>query len=395
MIVGISNPTTDHLEKSYFSQYAQAGATTIYVTNTEKFASTQKLLLGKMGTERAEIVTAGTVTPPSTVAVSATKFGHNADDPVYVLAYDKIKIYRAATVNGSYSLLDTVDVDVDNESKRTAYNDATATGGEYYKFTYYNSVTTDETDYSDPVKTTGYENETIGEVINETASLLRDPSFSTLSMEDYITFANQVGHDLLTQSHRPYDFLKKEFLFDTTQAVPFLDVAANIPDFWKFDSFFWTETTAGVDHERQIKNPLSKNAFVRRYGSVSFPDNDRLKDVAYDEVNKLILLGPAPKTSRVGKMKLVYYAKFTKFTGPSDVVQTPSTYIYYLKFRMEFYRAKGESDKAYLAMAQDYYNQYQAEIVKMQRANRADAGTPRQMLPPNVPGYNVTRRLRR
>lgn len=61
--------------------------------------------------------------------------------------FDQIKIYRSNTEEGSYSLIGTVDI---SSGTSTDYTDTTGSASYWYKVTYYNSVTTDESDYSDP-----------------------------------------------------------------------------------------------------------------------------------------------------------------------------------------------------------------------------------------------------
>ena len=51
------NPPTKHLEKSYLGRSYAAGTTSFLVKNSDRFVAGQRILLGEMGRERAEILT--------------------------------------------------------------------------------------------------------------------------------------------------------------------------------------------------------------------------------------------------------------------------------------------------------------------------------------------------
>jgi hypothetical protein len=65
----------------------------------------------------------------TTVVVGATVFDHEADAPVYQLRFDQVKIYRATSSTGTYSLLTTQNLDVDNADLATNYDDTTGNFG--------------------------------------------------------------------------------------------------------------------------------------------------------------------------------------------------------------------------------------------------------------------------
>lgn len=66
--------------------------------------------------------------------------------------YDKIKVYRASSIDGSYSELTDADtrIDIIAEEDQYFYSDVTGGPTHYYKTSYYNSTTTDESELSDP-----------------------------------------------------------------------------------------------------------------------------------------------------------------------------------------------------------------------------------------------------
>lgn len=385
MIITAFNPSTDSLEKTYLSQYLASGATALIVKNNDRFATTQAVLIGEMGEERSELNTTSGITGKNSITIDvATNFNHNADDPVYKLEYNQVKFYKSATLTGTYTVLATVDIDVDNHDKVTRYDDATALTTDYYKIQYYNSETTVTSELSDPIPASGQAVNTAGKVIDAVARRVRDTNYEVLSISEYIDIMNEVNDDLITMAHRPYRFLKVSSVVNTTADVDYVEIPT---DLWKFDYLMYSWTVGGVTRKYQINLPLSEESFSRKYDGADWMNNDELIDIAIDEYTNRILLGPTPKTSQVGVIEIFYYKKFDEITSFGDSVETPNTLIYRYKMMAEYYSAKAETDTKWNGLAQKYEAKYNAEVIKIQRANRLDTGTPRSFAPRRVPAY--------
>ena len=385
MIITAFNPSTDSLEKTYLSQYLASGATALIVKNNDRFATTQAVLIGEMGEERSELNTTSGITGKNSITIDvATNFNHNADDPVYKLEYNQVKFYKSATLTGTYTVLATVDIDVDNHDKVTRYDDTTALTTDYYKIQYYNSETTVTSELSDPIPASGQAANTAGKVIDAVARRVRDTNYEILSISEYIDIMNEVNDDLIPMAHRPYRFLKVSSVVNTTADVDYVEIPT---DLWKFDYLMYSWTVGGVTRKYQINLPLSEESFSRKYDGADWMNNDELIDIAIDEYTNRILLGPTPKTSQVGVIEIFYYKKFDEITSFGDSVETPNTLIYRYKMMAEYYSAKAETDTKWNGLAQRYEAKYNAEVIKIQRANRLDTGTPRSFAPRRVPAY--------
>jgi hypothetical protein len=388
MIVTAFNPDTADLERTYLSQTYAAGVSSFSVKNAQGFASSKAILLGKQGDERSEILQTSTVTQPNTIATSAnSKFGHNADDPVYLLKYNQIKIYRATAIDGTYNVIATVDIDVDNAEGVTRYDDTAGLTTSYYKIKFYNSIDTEESEFSDPIAATGHNIKSAGKVIDAVVRRVRDTDYTILSVDEYLDIMTEVNDDLITQAHRPYRFLKRKIELNTSAGVGYIDLSTTVPDFWKFNFLEYKWTTGGVTQTYKIEEPLSLEAFNRKYDMSNALDDDHLLDVAIDEEQNRLLLGPVPKTTQSAVVVLHYYKTFDAFTSTGDLVETPNTLIYRYKMLAEFYSAKAETDSKWNQLATKYENKYGNEVVKMQRVNRVDSGTPRSFAPRKVAGY--------
>src|SRR5690606_9306424 len=92
------------------------------------------------------------VSPGANVQVATLKFAHKAGEPVVVYRYNKRKFYGSLTKTGTFTELtddgSPVDMQVDDpQGTRIEYTGLE--GYLYFKATYYNSETADETDVAD------------------------------------------------------------------------------------------------------------------------------------------------------------------------------------------------------------------------------------------------------
>jgi hypothetical protein len=386
MRITLYNPDTATLENTFLISAVDEGTDDLVVENTDGFVADKAVMIGVMGHEKTELAVTDVVTDPDTITLTANMaFPHNADDPLYLMLYNQVRVYRAASENGSYSLIATVDIDVDNADLVTYYEDTTGSTTDYYKTKFYNSVTLESSDFSDPVPATGASALSIGSVIDGVVRRVRDTGYTVLGFQEYLDIAQEVNDDLISQMKKPYRWLKKSVALNTTLDVPYIDLDTAVTDFWKFNYLEYSWTSGGTTRTYQIKRPLSMEDFNWRYSSNSWANDDQLLDVALDEEENRILLGPTPRTSQTGVITLHYWRKFNAINSAGDLVMTPNSLIYRYKFMAEYYSAKAETDRQWGALAQKYEAKYGNEVVKMQRMNPLDVGTPRSFGPPRIP----------
>lgn len=385
MIVSAFNPETAELEKTYLSAFQDAADTVLAVKNNDGFAVNDFVLIGEMKGEKSEIRQVSAVNANKlAITTDALVFDHNADAPVYKMEYDKIRFYRRTSEGGTPTLQTTVDIDVDNDSGLTQWDDASALTTYWYQYAWYNSDTDEESELSDPVQATGYARKSAGSIIDGVVRRVRDTSYSVLAFEDYIDIMNEVGDDLITQAARPYTFLKSSVVLDTVSGQNYIDIAGQVADFWKFDYVEIDQNTSGATHNYKEVRPLSIEQWNQRYNNGSLAASDRLGDVAFDEQTKRLYVYPTPSNARTGKVILHYYKVFTVLTSSGDLVETPNPTLYRYKLMAEYYSAKAEADKQWQMLAQKYEDKYGNEVVKLQRSNRLDVGTPRSFRPPRA-----------
>jgi len=141
------------VERSQLDADAAAAATSITVKNSQDYAANGHLYIGRLGSDTGEKVTISSITNATTIATSALVRPHNRFDDLTSLFGNKVKVYRAANVDGtqpadaSFSLLATIDIDFDQNY--TQYTDSTGSSDYWYKFTFYNPTTSTETTLAD------------------------------------------------------------------------------------------------------------------------------------------------------------------------------------------------------------------------------------------------------
>lgn len=143
-------PAANVVETSELNADAVAG-TSFTLKDNQGFSSGDFVIIGRLGSETAELrtVDAANANLTGLTITAATKLPHDRFDPITKLFGNKMRIYRAANVDGSipaaasFTLLETIDIDPDQMATR--YTDATGSSDYWYKRVFYNSTTAAET----------------------------------------------------------------------------------------------------------------------------------------------------------------------------------------------------------------------------------------------------------
>lgn len=373
------NPETNYLEKSYLGKSYASGVSAVLIKNSNKFAAGQKVLIGSMGRERSEILTVnGTgLTATNLPFTTNTVFPHDADDPVFVLDFDKVRFYRSTTgQNGVYSVLATVDMDVDNADNATYYDDVNALTSYWYQVSYYDSVNSEESDRTDPMAAGGYTKKQLGFMIPKVAKEVGDAEFIEVDLDTYISWMNDINSDLITQAKRPYRFLK-------TSASLNADADASVAP---FPDNFWKVNYIEVNEIGPASSRVYRPTKVSMTQALTNLDlytlgGDYVDGIAVDDETESLVFFPKARVQRLNAFTLHYYKDFDDFTSLADVVETPNTLVYKLGLKREYYMLKADSDTKYFTKAKDYDQRYQAEVMKLQREKNIMADGPTGMSP--------------
>lgn len=134
-------------EQCTLKALANAGSNVaLTVDDNSGFANDDFVIAGTLMRSRAEIAKINTsVTLGTSFQVDSLTFAHNPMEVISKVAYDKVRLYNSTTVDGTKTLIDTLDIDV--EKRYTDFEVSNSIAG-YVFFTLYNSVTAVESGYS-------------------------------------------------------------------------------------------------------------------------------------------------------------------------------------------------------------------------------------------------------
>ena len=179
MIITIAHPALGP-QKTYTTAQVLANALISSVENNDDFTSGDLVLFGEYGTEKCDVVSLTGITGNSTLNhATGPVFSYSARTPIQQLLFNQAAIYRADSQEGTYSLLTTTGLNVDESV--TAYNDVGGTASNWYKVRYKNSVTGVFSDYSDEVQGTGYTNQSLHSMADEILEDFGDAEGNDLS----------------------------------------------------------------------------------------------------------------------------------------------------------------------------------------------------------------------
>ncbi len=376
MIISGLNPEVEDLEKTNLTVPAEAGATSLSVANNQNFAQNDRILVGEMGRERSEIASVtGAVTPGTVLATGSLVFPHNANDPVYRMRFDQMRFYRSTSgINGSYNLVATVAIDVDNAKGETAYDDPTGDASYYYKNSFYNSVSLIESLKSDPMLGGGYTRNSVGALLDAVFREVGDPVNSQMTREEAIDILNEVNDDLISRFKKPFEFLRTSVTSNSTANQSEIAFPA---DMWKFDHLEYSHNLGGVTDTYSVR-VLDPDEFRHRQPNLSPIATDYLSYVWIDETDDKIKFGSPIRTAQTNAFKLFYYKNFSELNSEGDVFETPNPLVYKLYLLARYWRKKGKDDNAFLNLSNFFMNDYNVQVGKLLRSNRRDVGSPQE-----------------
>lgn len=388
MIIQAFNPSTQDLEQTFLSSPVGAGISVLPVKNNQNFAGSQRVLIGNMGTETAEIITVSGVTGAASITLSsATSFAHPTDTPIYILQFDTVKFYRATSSTGTYSLLTSVALDVDNDELKTYYDDTTGLTTYYYKISLFHSVSMLESTLSDPVQGSGYTNKQVGKIVDDMFLEFGEKAENgTLTRTEIMAWMNEVNDDLHTFFQRPPEFVYTRDAFTRTANRNYLDFPTDSngdQKMWKFDRMDYhltDSTTSPVTDRTYPLRVVSAEEFRDKYQDNTIDSTtvgDTALVMALDTAVNRIRYYPPTKTTATTSFYLYYWKYLTALDSEGDVIETPGAKIYKEYIRAMYYYKLGKRDSSFMNKADRCNQRYEIEKTKLQRADRKDQGSPR------------------
>ncbi len=196
-MISLIAPTEDSIKLglSKISANITAGSSvTIPIYGNGGFAVNEYVCIGIPGSATCEIQQINDLPAATEIEVATLLYAHSADEPVQIYRYNQRKFYGCLTETGSYSELvssgSPAAITV-NDPQGTYFE---YTGGEgylYFKSTYYNSFTNEETDIADAIAVAGDQSTRYCALydIRFQAGMQDNPYINDAQFEDYRTQA--------------------------------------------------------------------------------------------------------------------------------------------------------------------------------------------------------------
>lgn len=325
-------------------------ATSLGVKNNEKFSADQYVIIGKIGSETAEIRKIASTSTNETIVTDALVFDHAAGETITFIPYNQLRIYRADAIASVYTLLTTINLQVSGAG--TSYNDTTGTSEKYYKFTYYNSTSTTASAYSDAIPGTGYTEYMFFAMTDDVAELIGDQNFEQITRK---SIERKINHHQLLWWFSPYskrELLVNQYPIVTDDDVAYVSLPANFDKLQdEFSVRYQYNDTASNRH--QWLKPLSKADFWHKHGDLNAMSSDSLMNYWIDDSTspKRLYIGPTPATASKNIL-IDYLKKVTSLVLPTDTTECPVPRLISLSVAIEILGLRGDKEKVDVLAAQ-------------------------------------------
>lgn len=308
-----------------------SGTSSLTVLNATDpaFATNAYVLVGNLGSEDAEILKISSVNTSTGLLTftSATKFSHSESTKVAVIPYNQVKFYYTVTdVFSTGTLLATVDIQANNWF--TTYDDSAHAAG-YGWFVFFNSTTSAVSNESNSLPYTGFDRDTVEDILNDFFSLLNNKELKLVTREDALSWLNE-GYSIMRNK------LNLSNVEYSASALSTLSITAGTSEYLLPTDFYQLSSlTSGM-------NPSDPTGFNQQgkypieYISLREAFNYTGSVPRYYIRGKYIGILPTPTVDTT--YHYMYLTKTGKLTSNSETIDMPDNGFYAVKDFM-LYRA--------------------------------------------------------
>jgi hypothetical protein len=265
---------TQDVDKGYLSTDIASASGTLTLDSIVNFAINQVLVLGKIGQEKTEIIKTHAATTPSGSTVtlaSNTVYAHNRGEEVSISKWDQYELSHATTTTGSKTTLTTtlgsglIAIDVTRDE--TLYYDTEYTSG-YYFIRKKNSITSDFSDYSDPLPYTGAEANSVLGIINSALTTSGEQIDDVITKDFLIECINEARMELDQALGAERWSYRTSFDYNAGQVVPGMN-KLTLPTTMKESATFKNLLGLRIGRDRIPLTKVDKQALDRWYQGVA------------------------------------------------------------------------------------------------------------------------------
>ncbi len=332
MLLSFDNPELSESEKTYLSDPVGVGTTNLSVKNSANFATNDYVVIGMLGHELTEVKRISAVPSVSSLTSVATEYSHSSDDPIYKTYFNQIRIYRATSSGGSYTLLATVSINFANPRGVTVYDDTTGSSSYYYKIDYYNDVSTLSSSLSDILPGTGYGRLVAGKIIDEVQEDVHDRDEQISTRPQFLNDINDCN-DYVYQFRKKWRHWKTSGTLTATADTETVSLSS-LTDLDDFDYLEYNYVSGSTDITYRLRE-ISVIEMDGKNQDANATHDDRLKTFAIDDTADNLRLNPIPDTTQTSKLTLHYYKTPNTVDSEGDTLEIPDRLVYknYLKWQ--------------------------------------------------------------
>ena len=173
-------PNLEGYQSTFLSADEAAAQTTLSVDNGTGFSANDYVVLGQIGQETAEIVLVSGQSD-TTLTTGATKFAHPRGTKVTFIPFNQVVPERSTDSGVNYSALSAISLRAD--SLETYLQRASDASTDYYRFRFYNSTSTNYSQYSDGVIATGFADNSVWSIKRRALSGMGEKVGDTITDE--------------------------------------------------------------------------------------------------------------------------------------------------------------------------------------------------------------------
>ncbi len=213
MLVNTRNPVGITKEFSQTSINIDAGSTTIKVLSNGGFSAFDYIVIGAVGQDQSELRQISSISSSDTIIInSALSFSHGNGTSIFIIPYNQLEVSRKTTASGTFSVLATINLKVDNEF--TTYEDVSGQTTYFYRIRLFNSYSGQYTSYSAVRAGTGPTTKEVSKMIDMIALQVEDPQHqytTRTQILDYINYGYQDVVNAIVQATPSYFQKKVEY----------------------------------------------------------------------------------------------------------------------------------------------------------------------------------------
>jgi hypothetical protein len=341
MIVKALHPSIEGNPRTNLTTKAVSGQADLVVQNSVDFSAGDFVVIGLPGDELSEIKKISSITGKTITLTASLTNSHPENTKITYIKYDQVKFYKATTVNGTYNLVSTKDIAIDEP--HTLYDDSSALSTDYFKIKYYNSDGDEYSVFSDAISASGFPRYALIKIQDLLFKRFRDDKEQYLEREEITAWVNEIKDDLV---NRIIDCNEKYFNNSETLDVDSDGEADLDDDFRKFQQVF--VLFDGVNGKRAKKIELEEiNDYIQSF-------SQELPFYYFRDYK----IGVRPKGT-VGTTKIVVVFEDQPDDLENDSDKLPKPLRFYMNIIMDGLMARASEKAGKDSRANRYWNKYE------------------------------------